>query len=94
MPAPTRGVVLGLDHREREVGLVVEEVVRLLGLAPLHRLATHDDPALGEVDLLADLGHQVPLVAVRSRRPMAGVMNLVRMSASRRADNAFRQHLD
>ncbi len=59
-------VVLGLDDGERDVGLVEEDVVGLLGVAALHRLAANDDPALGEVDLLADLGHQVPLVAIRA----------------------------
>ena len=34
----------------------------------------------GEVDLLADLGHHVPLAAVWPT--IAGVMNFVRMSAS------------
>ena len=57
-------VVLGLDDGERDVRLVEEDVVGLLGLAALDGLAADDDAALGEVDLLADLGHQVPLVAV------------------------------
>ncbi len=54
------GVVLGLHHGEREVRLVVEDVVGLLGLAAFDGLATDDDAALGEVDLFSDLGHQVP----------------------------------
>ena len=57
-------VVLGLDDGERDVRLVVEEVVGLLRFAALDRLAADDDPALGEVDLLANLGHHVPLAAV------------------------------
>jgi hypothetical protein len=47
-------------------GLVEQQVVGLLGFAPLHGLAAHDDAALGEVDLLADLGHHIPLVAARA----------------------------
>ena len=57
-------VVLGLDDGDRDVRLVVEEVVGLLGFAALDRLAADDDAALGEVDLLAKLGHHVPLAAV------------------------------
>ena len=49
------GVVLGLDQRERDVRLVVEDVVRPLGLAACDQLAAHDDAALGEADLLANL---------------------------------------
>ena len=59
-------VVLGLDDGDRDVRLVVEDVVGLLGFAALDRLAADDDPALGEVGLLADLGHHVPLAAVRA----------------------------
>jgi hypothetical protein len=64
-------VVLGLDDRDGKVGLVEEDVVGLLGLAALHGLAADDDPALGEVDLLADLGHQVPFAAIWRRRARA-----------------------
>ncbi len=59
-------VVLGLDDGDRDVRLVEEDVVGLLGLAALDRLAANDDAALGEVDLLANLGHHVPLAAVRA----------------------------
>ena len=84
MPAPTEWLLsLASMTASGRFGLVVEDVVGLLGLAALHRLAADDDAALGEVDLLADLGHHVPLVAVGADE--AGVMNLVRMSASVRA---------
>ena len=53
-------VVLGLDQGDRNVGLVVEDVVGSLGLAPGDELAADDDPALGEADLLADLQHLIP----------------------------------
>src|SRR5690606_10582138 len=48
------------DQGERDVRLVIEDVVGALGLAAGDELATHDDPALGEADLLADLQHLVP----------------------------------
>ena len=53
-------VVLGLDDREGNVGLVVEDVVGALGLTASDQLAANDDAALGEADLLADLVHLVP----------------------------------
>ena len=53
-------VVLGLDQRERDVRLVVEDVVGALGLAAGDQLAADDDAALGEADLLADLRHLIP----------------------------------
>ena len=53
-------VVLGLDQRERDVRLVVEDVVGALRLAAGDQLAADDDAALGEADLLADLQHLVP----------------------------------
>ena len=59
-------VVLGLQHGEREVGLVVEDVVGLFGLAAPDRFATHDDAAFGEIDLLTHLRHDIPLRAIRS----------------------------
>ena len=48
-------VVLGLDHRQGNIGLVVEDIVGALGLAARDQLAAHDDPAPGEGDFLADL---------------------------------------
>ena len=54
------GVVLGLDQRNGNVGLVIEDVIGTLALAPADQLATHDDPALGEADFLADLQHLIP----------------------------------
>ncbi len=58
--ADAMGIVLGLDQGERDVRLVIEDVVGALGLAARDQLAAHDDPALGEADLLADLQHLVP----------------------------------
>ena len=54
------GVVLGLDQGDGYVGLVIEDVVGPLALATADQLAAHDDAALGEADLLANLRHLVP----------------------------------
>ena len=54
------GIVLGLDDRDGNVRLVVEDVVGALGLSARDQLAAHDDAALGEAHLLADLQHLVP----------------------------------
>ena len=70
MPSPTVWLLsLASMTASGMFGLVVEDVVGFLGLAALDRLAANDDAALGEVDLLADLRHHVPLspLARRSR---------------------------
>ena len=54
------GIVLGLDQGDRDVGLVIQNVVGPLAPAPADELAAHDDTALGEADFLADLRHLVP----------------------------------
>ena len=61
-------VVLPLDDGEREVRPVIEQVVGLLGFTAFHGLAAHDDAALGEIRLLADLGHQIPFVVILSNQ--------------------------
>jgi hypothetical protein len=53
-------VDLGLDHRQRQVGLVVEDEVGAAGLAAAVELAAHDDAAAGEGDFLAHLAVQIP----------------------------------
>jgi hypothetical protein len=53
-------VVLRLDDGDRNVRLVVEDVVRALCLAAGDELAADDDAALGETDLLANLRMDVP----------------------------------
>ena len=65
-------VVLGLDDREGNVGLVIEDVVGSLGFAACDQLAADDDAALGEADLLADLVHFVPAGAAKGRRDELG----------------------
>lgn len=62
-------VVFGLDDAEREVRAVKEEVIGLLCLPSLDGLAADQDPALREIDLLADLVEHIPL---RSTRPGDG----------------------
>jgi hypothetical protein len=54
------GVVLGLDDREGEIGLVEEQVVGPLLLAAGGQLAANDDAAGRERVLAADLGMPVP----------------------------------
>jgi hypothetical protein len=53
-------VLLGLDQGDRNVRLIVENVVGSLGLAPRDELASDDDPTAGECDLLANLQHLIP----------------------------------
>jgi len=53
-------VVLRLDERERNVRLVIEDVVSPLGPAPGDQLASDNDAALGESNLFADLRHLIP----------------------------------
>ena len=57
---------------ESPCGLVVEDEVRLLGLAARHQLAAHDDAALGEAHLLADLQQFVPTRLTERRRDELG----------------------
>jgi hypothetical protein len=53
-------VFLGLDDGDRDVRLVVQDVVGALLLAACMQLATNDDTALGEADFLANLGVEIP----------------------------------
>ena len=58
--AHAMGIVLRFDDGERDIGLVVEDVVGALGFAAAHQFAAHNDPALGEAEFLADLQHFIP----------------------------------
>lgn len=53
-------VVLRLDHSDGHAGLGVQDVVGFLGFISTNRLAADDDTALGEEDVLAQLGHRIP----------------------------------
>ena len=61
-------VVLRLDDGDRDVRLVVEDVVRELRLPPGDHLPADVDLALREVDLPPDLGVLVPTRALDDRR--------------------------
>ena len=53
-------VVLGLDDGDRNIGLVIKDVIGALGFAARDELSPDNDASLGEIDLLADLHHPVP----------------------------------
>ena len=53
-------VVLGFDDGNRDIGLVVQNVIGALGLTARVQLAAHDDTPFGEGDFFADLGVQIP----------------------------------
>ena len=74
-------VVLGLDDRDRNIRLVVEDVVSELGLAPRDHLASDVDLTLGEVDLPP----QSECCSFQPESSTAGVMNFAQMSASLRS---------
>ena len=54
------GVILCLYQGNGDVWLIVEDVVRKLGLATSDKLASDNDPSFGKVDILTDLGHVIP----------------------------------
>ena len=53
-------VILSLDNGDRDVRLVVKNVVGPLSLAACMDLSPHINPAIGEIDLTADLEILVP----------------------------------
>ena len=57
-------VVLGLDDGDRDVGLVIKDVIGALRFAAGDELSPDDDAPLGERDLLAYLHHPVPARAL------------------------------
>jgi hypothetical protein len=57
-------VVLCLDDGNRDIRLVIEDVIGALRLATGDKLAAHDDAAFGESDLLANLHHPIPARAL------------------------------
>src|ERR1043166_6135353 len=61
-------VVLGFKDGERDAGVMVKDVVGAFRFATGRKLASHDDAALGEINLLANLIHQFPLVVCRESR--------------------------
>ena len=65
-------VILCLDQGDRDVVLVVEDVIRALGFAARDEPAAHDDAALGEADLFADLRELVPARPLQRGRNKLG----------------------
>jgi len=49
------GIVLGLDDRKGNIGLVIEDVIGAPSLSACDQLAVDDDVPLDEAHLLADL---------------------------------------
>jgi len=56
-------VVFGFHNSNREVGLIVEEIVDFLCLSPLYRFATNNDPPPSEIHFLPHLLHYIPFFA-------------------------------
>ena len=72
-------VFLGFDHCQRDIWLVIQDVIGTLLLTTGMQLAPHDDAPLGEAHFLPNLAMQIPPAPV-----MAGVMYLVQISRSER----------
>src|SRR5580704_212264 len=53
-------VVLRLNDGDRDIGLVIKDVIGALGFATSNELPPDDDTSLGEGDLLTDLHHPIP----------------------------------
>jgi len=58
-------VVLCLDHREREVGLVEKDVVGLPGLAAGGHLPANDHSSVREIALFENLRHHIGSIDTR-----------------------------
>ena len=61
-------VVLSFDEGQRDIWLVIEDIVSALGLPAADQLAAHNDATLGEADFLTDLQHLVPARFAQGRR--------------------------
>jgi hypothetical protein len=57
-------VVLGLDDGNRNIGLVIEDVVGALGLPARDQFSADDNSPFGKSDFLADLNHPIPASAL------------------------------
>ena len=57
-------VVLGLDDGDRDVWLVIKDIIGALGLPAGNEFSADDDAPFGKSDLLADLHHPVPARAL------------------------------
>src|SRR5438105_4803980 len=65
-------VVLRLDDSDRDIGLVIKDVIGAFGFATSNELPPDDDTSLGEGDLLTDLHHPVPACAFYRRADELG----------------------
>src|ERR1043166_5716083 len=61
-------VVFGLDDRDWDVRLVVENIIGPFCFPTCYELASHDDPTFGEADLFSDLVHLIPAGLTESGR--------------------------
>src|SRR4051794_5162854 len=65
--ADAMGVIFGLDQRDRNVGLVIEDIIGSLGLPTTDQLPANNNPTLRKADLLADLQHFIPAPLAQRR---------------------------
>ena len=73
-------VVLCLDDGDRDIGLVIKDVIGALGLATGDELAADDDAPLGE-----STSSRICIIPSQPARFTAGPMNLEQMSRSLRS---------
>jgi len=62
----------GRKKRNRDVGLIVEDVIGTLSLPPRDELSAHNDPALREANLLSNLQHLIPARTTKGRGDKLG----------------------
>lgn len=65
-------VVLGLNNRDGDIGLIEEHVVSPLVPGAGMELTTHNHPTLGEGELFPDLGGNIPARLLQCRRDELG----------------------
>ncbi len=65
-------VVFGFNDGDRQVGLVVQDVIRPLCRAPADHLPPHDHPSLRERHLFSHLRVQIPSRSLQRRRDVLG----------------------
>src|SRR5688572_23892206 len=65
-------VILGLNQGNRDVRLVVENVISPLGFAATDQLAAHNYAPLGEADLFTKLGDFIPARLAQGRGDKLG----------------------
>jgi len=73
-------VVLGLDHGDRDIGLVIKDVIGALRLPARDQFSADADAPFGKSDFLADC-----IIPSQPARLTAGPINLEQMSRSLRS---------